>query len=76
MTVSTDESDFSSTQDGLDDLIGKQGEAKSNLRPAGFALIEGRRIDVVTRGGMIDSGRAVTVVAVEGNRVIVKRRES
>jgi membrane-bound serine protease (ClpP class) len=76
MTVSHDESDFSAVEDGLDDLIGAQGEAKSDLRPAGFAMINGRRVDVVTQGGMIDKGAAITVVEVEANRVVVKRTET
>ncbi len=75
MTVSQDESDFSAVQDGLDNLVGAQGEAKSNLRPAGFAMINGHRVDVVTQGGMIDKGATITVVEVEGNRVVVKRSE-
>ncbi|NQU41307.1 MAG: NfeD family protein [Lentisphaerae bacterium] len=74
MTVSRDESEFRSTQDGLKDLIGQHGEAKSDLRPAGFAQINERRIDVVTQGGMIDRGESITVVEVEGNRVVVSRR--
>ncbi|MDP6490785.1 MAG: NfeD family protein, partial [Kiritimatiellia bacterium] len=76
MTVSRDESTFTAVQDGLDDLVGAQGEAKSDLRPAGFALISGRRVDVVTQGGMIDKGATITVVEVEGNRVVVKRTET
>ena len=76
MTVSQDESDFSAVQDGLKELLGAQGEANSDLRPAGFALINDRRIDVVTQGGMIDKGEAVTVVEVEANRVVVKRTET
>ncbi len=75
MTVSQDEATFKATQDGLQDLLGAQGEAKSDLRPGGFAMINGRRVDVVTEGGMIDKGSAITVVEVEGNRVVVKRND-
>ena len=76
MTVSKNESDFSAVQDGLQELLGAQGEAKSDLRPAGYALINGRRMDVVTRGGMIDKGTPVTVVEIEANRVVVKRTDT
>ncbi len=76
MTVSEDESDFSAVQDGLKELLGAQGEAKSDLRPGGFAMINGRRIDVVTEGSMIDRGTPITVVDVEGNRVVVRRSET
>jgi membrane-bound ClpP family serine protease len=45
----------------------------SPLRPAGFARIENRRIDVVTRGELLDDGCPVRVVEVHGNRVVVAR---
>ncbi|MBL7077991.1 MAG: hypothetical protein ISS31_11040 [Kiritimatiellae bacterium] len=76
MTVSKDEAEFKAVEDGLNDLLGAQGEAKSDLRPAGFAMINGRRVDVVTQGGMIDKGLPITVVEVEANRVVVKRTET
>ena len=44
---------------------------QATLRPAGFAEIGGRRVDVVTRGENIESGAAVKVLEVEGNRVVV-----
>jgi len=53
-------------------LLHKTGTALSPLRPAGFARIDGRRIDVVTRGEMLDQGVAVRVIEVQGNRVVVK----
>jgi membrane-bound serine protease (ClpP class) len=43
------------------------------LRPAGHATIDGRRVDVVSRGEMIAEGVPVVVVEVEGNRVVVAR---
>jgi membrane-bound serine protease (ClpP class) len=43
------------------------------LRPAGVALVNGRRVDVVTEGGLIAAGARVKVVAIEGNRVVVRR---
>jgi membrane-bound serine protease (ClpP class) len=54
-----------------EDLVGRDGIADTPLRPAGKAVFEGRRVDVVTRGEMIDRGRTVRVVRVEGNRVFV-----
>lgn len=56
----------------LDELAGQSGEAVSDLRPAGYARIGGRRVDVVTRGEMIERGARVTVIAVDSNRVVVK----
>jgi membrane-bound serine protease (ClpP class) len=54
-----------------DALLGKAGRAATALRPAGVAEIDGRRVDVVTDGVFVDAGRMVTVVSVEGARVLV-----
>jgi membrane-bound serine protease (ClpP class) len=62
-----------SSADGIENLQGKEGVALSQLRPGGFALIEGKRIDVVTEGGMIEKNTRIQVVDVESNRVVVKK---
>ncbi len=56
-------------------LIGKEGVALSPLRPAGVALIEGNRVDVVTEGEFIEQNTPIRVLGVEGTRVIVTRKE-
>jgi len=53
------------------DLTGRRGVVEATLRPAGIARIDGRRVDVVSRGEQLDVGAAVEVVEVSGNRVIV-----
>jgi len=53
------------------DLMGKRGLVEAPLRPAGTARIAGRRVDVVTRGEMIESGVWVEVISLSGNRVEV-----
>jgi len=75
MTLSGDLQSAKATEDGLNALAGKNGEALSDLRPAGFAMFDGQRVDVVTQGGMIRKGEPVRVVQVEGNRVVVSRSE-
>ena len=57
-------------------LMGKRGVVEAPLRPAGAARIEGRRVDVVTRGEMIDSGVWVEVIGLSGNRVEVSACEA
>lgn len=57
---------------GLEALVGRRGRSTSPLRPAGIARIDGRRIDVVSRGEPIDANTPVIVVEVEANRVVVK----
>jgi membrane-bound serine protease (ClpP class) len=53
-------------------LLGKEGQAHTNLRPAGIVEIDGKRFDVVTSGEPIDKGGRVRVVKVEGNRIVVR----
>ncbi len=53
--------------------LGKKGRTTSPLRPAGIAEIEGRRVDVVSEGEMIDAGESVEVTRVDGNRIVVRR---
>ena len=55
-----------------DELVGKQGTAATDLRPAGVVTVEGERIDVVTEGEYIHSGTRVEVVRAEGYRHVVR----
>lgn len=55
------------------DLLGAGGRTLTDLRPSGTALVEGRRISVVTGGEFIGRNEAVTVTAVEGSRIVVRR---
>jgi membrane-bound serine protease (ClpP class) len=54
------------------ELLERTGTALTPLRPAGTAVIDGKRVDVVTEGQMIERGTPVRVVAVEGLRVVVR----
>ncbi len=55
-------------------FLGKNGLAATVLRPAGSALINGEKVDVVTEGEFIESGTPVEVVRIEGVRVVVRRQ--
>jgi membrane-bound serine protease (ClpP class) len=54
------------------ELLHRTGVAITQLRPSGTAFINGKRVDVVTEGGLIDQGASLKVVAVEGLRVVVR----
>lgn len=54
------------------DLVGKTGVAITPLRPSGTGEFEDERLDVVTEGSYIERGKTITVVNVEGVRVIVR----
>jgi membrane-bound serine protease (ClpP class) len=53
-------------------LPGHTGTALSTLRPAGKAVIDGQRYDVMTQGEMIQKGATIEVRRVEGNRIVVR----
>jgi len=53
-------------------LSGKSGVAASYLRPAGVALIDGQRVDVLTQGEFIPQGTPIRVTRVEGARIFVE----
>ncbi|HEX3275151.1 MAG TPA: NfeD family protein [Gemmatimonadales bacterium] len=54
------------------DLIGQDGIALTDLRPAGTAQIGSERVDVVTEGEYVHQGGAVRVVRSEGYRHVVR----
>ena len=54
-------------------LIGRAGKTQSDLRPAGIAMVDDQRIDVVSDGGFIEKGEAIKVIAVDGPRVVVEQ---
>lgn len=54
------------------ELLGKQGLAITPLRPSGTIELDGERIDVVSQGSYIDRGKHVTIVRVEGSRIVVR----
>lgn len=53
-------------------LVGAKGISITPLRPAGTAMIEGQRLDVVTEGSFVSVNAAVSIIKVEGGRVVVK----
>ena len=60
------------SHDARVDLIGKRGVALTVLRPAGTALIDDERVDVVTEGEYIERNRPIEVVYVDGLKIVVR----
>ncbi len=56
-----------------DALVGKEGVAFTPLRPSGTGLIDGRRVNVAADGEFIEKDSPITVVEVEGNRIVVRK---
>ena len=70
----TNKEGFSSMED-LSYMVGCRGKALTILRPAGMADFDGKRMDVQTEGGFVKAGEMVSVLRVEGAKLIVKREE-
>ena len=60
----------------LQELIGKTGTVINDLRPAGKAIIHNKRYDVVSKGNYIDKDAAIIVTSVDGNRIVVEKKEN
>jgi membrane-bound ClpP family serine protease len=56
----------------LEHLKGRIGRALSALRPAGMVDFDGRRIDTITEGMMVDPGQLVRCIDVRAGKVVVR----
>jgi membrane-bound ClpP family serine protease len=63
---------YSSADPALPKYQGAKGVALTILRPAGSALINGDKLDVVTRGEFIEPGSEIEVILIEGLRIVVR----
>lgn len=59
----------------LEQLRGRYGKTVSSLRPSGVAEFDGRRVDVMSEGSMIDPGAWVRVIDVRAGTVLVRQVE-
>jgi len=72
-------SNENASQDGFsahpsyENLLHQTGEAFTAMRPAGTAIIDGKRYDVVTAGDFIEKGLQIKVIQVEGMRIVVQK---
>lgn len=71
MTLSVSERDMKSSEN-MQSLVGQEGETLSDLRPAGYARIAGRKFDVVSEGTLVRRGQRVRVLLAAGNRIVVR----
>jgi membrane-bound serine protease (ClpP class) len=59
----------------LEQLRGRYGKTISALRPSGVSEFDGKRVDTITNGEMIDAGHWVRCIDVKAGRVIVRQVE-
>ena len=55
-------------------LLGRVLVAYTDLRPAGIAVLDENKLDVVTEGDFIEKGHKVEVIRVEGMRIVVRKK--
>ena len=53
-------------------FIGKIGQTRTALRPAGIAEFDGVKLNVVSDGDFVSNQKYVRVERVEGNRIVVR----
>jgi membrane-bound serine protease (ClpP class) len=56
----------------MEKLRGRIGKTLAPLRPAGVADFDGRRVDVITEGMMVDGGKFVRCIDVRAGKVVVR----
>jgi membrane-bound serine protease (ClpP class) len=57
----------------LEQLKGRIGKTVSSLRPSGIVDFDGKRIDCVSEGMMIDAGQWVRCIEARAGRVVVRQ---
>jgi membrane-bound serine protease (ClpP class) len=72
-TLSSDSGVVSQSPE-LESFMGREGKSVTDLRPGGTAIIDDKRLDVVSRGEYIEKDRNLIVVEVTGNQVIVREK--
>lgn len=60
----------------FENLLNAEGTAITDLRPSGTALINGKRIDVVTEGDYLVHGTPIVVTQVEGSKIVVDKKSN
>jgi membrane-bound serine protease (ClpP class) len=58
--------------DRLARFAGRDGVTLTLLRPSGVAEIDGQRVDVLTRGEILEPGVPIQVIDCSGNRILVR----
>ncbi len=57
----------------MEKLEGQEGKALSELRPTGTAIIDSKRVTVITQGEFIEENSPVKVIAIKNNQLIVEK---
>jgi membrane-bound ClpP family serine protease len=69
---SPEEIEISHSPHRLDHLVGQIGRALTTLRPSGLVDFDGRKLDGMSEGGLIDPGTLVQAVGVRSGQIVVR----
>ncbi len=69
--LAQDAKDWQAYDEKNRELHGKFGTTHTQLAPSGIAMIDNKRVDVITQGEHIEKNEEIKVIKVEGNRIVV-----
>lgn len=70
--TSSDEGFVGTPTDSDEGLVGQEGTTLTVLRPTGMGMFNGKRLDIIAEGELIEQHTLVKVIEARGNRVIVR----
>ena len=53
-------------------LIGKKGEASTDLRPSGKGEFDGVKLDILSEGDYIKKGATLEITEIKNNKIFVR----
>lgn len=71
----TSEEGYNSLNEQYFELVGKEGITKTVFRPIGTVEIEGETYSAITEGQWLEKGERVSVVKVDGTKIVVKPKK-
>lgn len=71
----TKEAGYTSLNKEFEQLVGREGVTLTDLRPVGTIQIEGKDYSAISNAQWIKKGTPITVVEVDGTKILVKESE-
>ena len=74
--ILNDETGRDKKRDSLQNMMGQIGTTVTDITPSGHAIIDGKKIDVMTEGPSIPKGSQVEITATRGPSIIVRKLDA
>ncbi|WP_072887693.1 NfeD family protein [Ornithinibacillus halophilus] len=71
----TTEAGYNSMNEAYKDLVGLEGITLNDLRPVGTIRIDNKDYSALSNGQWIEKGSAITVVQVDGTKILVEKNK-